>query len=199
MASTQQRFRRRQHLDGRPTIRSCCYPSFFRDTCCGQISCWYIEQSTGRSRINIRGWRRGADVSHDKCWIQCFWRDGCGGGIWWDAFVAYASSHSEPSFAAKAEFTAASATASTSAGRFARVVLDLSVSAFLSLADCLLCFVFNHRYSLFFPAVFSESWLNTVFSKNAAWLLTSVVYTLVLASDSSSPGTFLCYIFGECI
>jgi len=147
---TLQRFRR-QHHDGRATVRSRRYPSIDADTCCSQSSCWYIEQSTGRSCIDIRRkWRRGAYVSHIQSWVQCFWRGRGGDGIWWDALVAYASSDTEPSSATKAEFTTTSI--STSAGRFAGVVLDVSVF----LADYLLYFVSGLSFViLFFFLAFS--------------------------------------------
>ena len=134
--SIQQRFRR-QHNAGRPTIRSCCYPSLCTNACCGQPSCWYIEQSTGRPGINIRRKWWGANVSHITSWVQRSWRDRVGSGcwIWFNAFVAYAASNteSESSSAAKDDFTTAS-------GRFAGVVLDISVSAFSLLQ--IICYVF---------------------------------------------------------
>ena len=141
--SIQQRFRR-QHNAGRPAIWSRCNPSLCTDACCGQPSCWYLEQSTGRPGIDIRRkwrwWRWGTNVSHNASWLRCSWRDRGGSGcwIWWDAFVAYATSNTESTYAAsntesssttKDEFTTAS-------GRFAGVVLDVSTT------DCLLCLLY---------------------------------------------------------
>ena len=112
----------RQHNIGRPTIRSCCYPSLCTDTCRGQPYCWYIEQSTERPGINIWRkwrwrWRWGANVGHNTSWVQCSWSDRGGSGCW---IWRDATSNTESSFAsaAKNNFT-------TTSGRFARVVLDV--------------------------------------------------------------------------